>query len=192
MLVALKKPTIEDDLQTAVGALGDIFSIDSFKNLFAACDQALWDRREVQAERREYEKALADALRIHGNVADRWGTEPREVKAARSALAQAETRDIAAGARLNAATERRDEQFLKLVMPKIEEAMPTLQEVANLVNQTVTSLSKLYSFAAGRQLPLPRMLMATPTLCDASRSLVACINFASAPAHKDDVRSPDV
>jgi len=178
-----KSPAVdEDDLRGAVDALGRILSTDPLGDIFTASDVARARLRDAGAERKAAEQALADALKRHGRAVDQWTEEPREVKAARNELEQARSREAGAAARLGEALERRDAQFFKLVMPQIEQAMPTLLDVADLVNKTVTPLTRLYAFAAGRNLSLPRVLMATPTLCDATRALVAAINFASAPA----------
>lgn len=183
MLVALKAaPIEEDDLRSAVEALSRILSTDSLSGIFTASDDARARLRDASGVRQNAEQALADALRRNGQAVDQWTAEPQEVQTARSELEQARSREAAAVVGLNDAVKRRDAQFLKLVMPQIEQAMPTLLDVAELLTATATPLSKLYAFAASRNLSLPRMLMATPTLCDASRAFVAVINFASAPA----------
>src|SRR6478609_2688089 len=172
------------ELQTAVDHLADILAPVDL--VLSAVDAAREDQRAAAAHLGEA-KANCDAVyrRYAQAIAEartRGLGEPAEVQNARRLLDQAEARRIETRQAFIRAKEKQGAAFFRDVMPQIDQAAPTLLEVVRLLNDAVDPLAKLHSHATMHGLPLPRLLMGTPVLCEATRAMTAILNDATAPS----------
>jgi len=165
-------PPFAGDLQIAVDRLpqtlvpvdrgGD--AVDRARAARRACDETLREAREVLSK-------------YNGR-----NVEDLAAVSARDAVTRAETQRALAVTAYRHAKERRDESFLAAASAQLDEAAPTLLEVARILNDATAPLAALHYHATMNQLPTPRLLAMLPALREATRIMTALANAATEPA----------
>lgn len=160
-------------------------AVDRLPEILAPVDPGAGDVDEARAARRIASGNLKAAEEAFRNFAQQHRVGPEEhaaVKSARAAVTRAETQMKAAAVNFQRAKDRRHEVFLQETLLQLDEVAPTLLEVIRVLNDAVAPLARLHYHAAIHQLPMPRLLAMVPTLQEATRTVTAIANAATAPA----------
>lgn len=168
-----------NDLRTKVDGLADLFTLPAELGNGRAKARDAWKhaRTQLKAADAELRRVAAQNPPTRGVTGAIDSPKTLEALARRD---RAATAVEAARAVLVAATEAHSREFCNVALARLDEAAPVIEEVAELVTDTLQPLLVLHAYALTHGLDdLPRALQLAPRLSDAVRVLTTLANIAA-------------